>query len=78
MRKTLDPQELKEIGLRFAMVRTKLGYTQADVAKRVGIRRSSYNEFENGYCGLSLKTLNKLNEMYGPETMIYCLGWRKK
>ena len=46
-------------------LRTKKGLSQADVAKKIGISRSSYVAFEQGKNELSLSEASKLADMFG-------------
>ncbi|MFH1326385.1 MAG: helix-turn-helix domain-containing protein [Candidatus Falkowbacteria bacterium] len=46
-------------------LRNKKGLTQADVAEKIGISRSSYISFEQGKTELSLSEASKLADMFG-------------
>jgi transcriptional regulator with XRE-family HTH domain len=50
---------------RLAKERDKLGLSQAELAKRLGMARTTYSGYENGSREPDLKTLNKLAEFFG-------------
>jgi len=50
----------KEIGKKLKVARTKLGLTQEEVAKKVGLHVNSYAKLERGEVGASIDTLGKL------------------
>jgi len=61
--------ELKEvIGNNLKDYRQKLGYTQDDLAKYIGVERSTISHFENATREISLVHLNKFADLFGIET----------
>lgn len=60
--------ELKEIiGNNLKDYRLKLGYNQEELAKYIGVERSSISHFENATREISLIHLNKLADLFGIE-----------
>lgn len=49
---------------RIYTIREKSGYTQEELAKKLGVSRSLVNNWENGYANISLKQLIKLAYIY--------------
>ncbi len=45
-------------------IRERIGYTQEELAKKLGVSRSLVNNWENGYANISLKQLIKLAYIY--------------
>lgn len=61
------------IGKKLAMARNRLGMTQEDAAKKVGISREQLSYYENSRREISLSTLAKLATLYG-HSLEYFLG----
>lgn len=60
--------ELKEIiGNNLKDYRLKLGYNQEELAKYIGVERSSISHFESATREISLIHLNKLADLFGIE-----------
>lgn len=55
------------IGEQIKMARKKLGYTQAEFAKRLGVTNASLSRYENGINIPSVKILLKMSQVYGIE-----------
>lgn len=64
---------LTGIGKKLAMARDRLGMTQEDAAKEVGISREQLSYYENSRREISLSTLAKLAALYG-HSLEYFLG----
>ena len=45
-------------------IRERIGYTQEELAKKLGVSRSLVNNWENGYANISLKQLIKFAYIY--------------
>ena len=63
-----NQMDLKEIiGNNLKDYRQKLGYTQDELAKYIGVERSTISHFENGTREISLIHMNKLADLFGIE-----------
>jgi len=51
--------------MRLAKLRDSLNLSQSEIAKRLGMARTTYAGYENGSREPDLKTLNKLAEFFG-------------
>ena len=61
--------DVKEIvGNNLKDYRRKLGYTQEDLAKYIGVERSLISHYENGAREISLIHLNKISDLFGIES----------
>lgn len=49
---------------RIFSIRERIGYTQEELAKKLGVSRSLVNNWENGYANISLRQLIKLSYIY--------------
>ncbi|WP_179215788.1 helix-turn-helix domain-containing protein [Paenibacillus sp. MY03] len=49
---------------RLRQLRSKTGLSQTEIARRLGIARTTYSGYENGSREPDLKTLNKLSEHF--------------
>lgn len=49
---------------RIFSIRERIGYTQEELAKKLGVSRSLVNNWENGYANISLRQLIKLAYIY--------------
>ncbi len=49
------------------MIRHYLGYTQSEMANKIGITRQAIAQIETGRMGVSDKTLAKLLRVYTPD-----------
>ena len=54
----------KEFGDNLRQLRLKKGYTQEQVAKALGINRTTYTKYETGVTQPSLEQLKKLSELF--------------
>ncbi len=61
------------VGARIAIRRQKLGWTQYDLAERLGLSRTAVSHFECGRRQPDLDTLNQLADVLGV-TMDYLFG----
>lgn len=55
---------LTVIEKRIKLLRERIGYSQLDIAKKMGINRSLIALWENGYANISLKQLIKLSYIF--------------
>ena len=55
---------LTVIEKRIKLLRERIGYSQLDIAKKVGVNRSLIALWENGYANISLKQLIKLSYIF--------------
>ena len=55
---------LTVIEKRIKLLRERIGYSQSDIAKKVGVNRSLIALWENGYANISLKQLIKLSYIF--------------
>lgn len=62
---TNDPKPFADIAQRLLWHRTELGLSQADYAKRLGVKRSAYSLWEAGSHRLSLNGALVLRKKYG-------------
>lgn len=62
--------------MRLKELRKEHGYTQAEVAERIGFTRSAYTNMEIGIREITVDTLDKLASLYGVTTD-YLLGREK-
>lgn len=60
--KDLTPN--KRFGKMIAKMRLELGYTQADIAKKLNISKSSYGYYERGERGIPLSHLTMLSNFF--------------
>lgn len=54
----------KAFGNHLRQLRIKKGYTQEQVAKALGINRTTYTKYETGVTQPSLEQLKKLSELF--------------
>jgi len=54
-------------------LRMERGWTQGELAKRVGTKQSNISRLENGLANPTFKFLQKLGEVFGVE-LVVCLG----
>lgn len=57
----------KVIGQNIKSFRTKLGYTQDDIAAVLGVDRSTVSLYEQGQREIGLVQLNKVSDLFGVE-----------
>lgn len=55
----------KQFGLRIEQMRSSLGWTQADLSKKVGLQRASIANIETGRQRVSLHHVEKFAEAFG-------------
>ena len=53
------------------LLRMERGWTQADLAKRVGTRQANISRLENGLANPTLQFLQKLSEALGTELVVH-------
>ncbi len=63
--KTMKPAKI--IGNNLKNYRDRFGYSQADIAKLLGVERSTISKYESGEREISIVHLNKLSDLYGVE-----------
>lgn len=61
--------ERSEVGARIHVLREAAGFSQAEVAKQLGITQQSYAAWERHTPGLSPKRLQKLADIFGVKTV---------
>ncbi|CAK1226944.1 Transcriptional regulator [Fructobacillus cardui] len=59
---------------RLKELRKEKGYTLNDIAQAIGIKRGTFNNYENGKTEPKLETWEKLAKFYGV-TPAYLVGW---
>jgi transcriptional regulator with XRE-family HTH domain len=62
-----------EVNRTIKRLRKEKGYTQTDVAEKLGISQNAYSKIELGYSGISIKKLFQFAELF-ETTPQYLLG----
>jgi len=60
-----EKQKLETLTTNLQYCRKECGYTQADVAKFLGISQPAYNKYESGETSIDYKKLERLGDLYG-------------
>jgi transcriptional regulator with XRE-family HTH domain len=64
-----DPEKvIEQIGRRIAELRTKAGFSQADVAEKLKTTVSNYQRIEHGLQNLTIRTLVRVAGVLGAPT----------
>ena len=60
----------KEIGEYIKQLRKLKGLTQANVAEHIGIKSSTYAQFETGRTNMTLATINRIADVLGYDLQV--------
>lgn len=63
----------KSIGEIIIWNREKKGWKQVDVERKLGMSHTHYCNIENGMTGISFKTMEKLNSIFGID--LWVMAW---
>lgn len=69
-RKTEIPQERMKLSRQIREVRKKLGYTQKDMAEKLGVIQQYISKIENGRENLSLDTAKRIADVFGKKLIV--------
>ncbi|OPX29782.1 MAG: hypothetical protein B1H08_03095 [Candidatus Omnitrophica bacterium 4484_171] len=64
------PAERMEIAQQIRDTRVKLGYTQEDIAKKLGVIQQYISKIENGHENISVDTLRRIADVFGKRIVI--------
>ncbi len=74
--KMREPQKIEisaermEIARQIRDTRVKLGYTQEDIAKKLGVIQQYISKIENGHENISVDTLRRIADVFGKRIVI--------
>lgn len=69
---------MNEISKTLKQLRIERGFTQRDMAKRLGISYQSYNRWENDANNLTMNRVNEIAKVLAVEPMSILLGYELK
>ena len=67
MQKRKSLNYMHTIGENLRFCRERLGYTQEEIGRYLGISQPAYNKYEHGETTVSVEQLEKLAGLYGVE-----------
>ncbi len=64
------PPERMKLAQQIRNIRIKLGYTQKDVAKKLGVIQQYISKIENGHENISLDTLKRIADVFNKRVVV--------
>lgn len=64
------PQERMNLAKQIKNIRIKLGYTQKDIAGKLGVIQQYISKIENGHENLSVDTLKRIADVFGKRMIV--------
>lgn len=69
---------MNKIGDNIRLLRKRMGLTQIDFSKQIGISQGTLSDIEQGHCNPSVETILSIHEKYGASGDVddHCKHWK--